>query len=247
MYPEVISLSPLTLRSYGLLIAIGVFLSLFWMTRAARKFGFPPEEKVFDLVFVVVISGFLGARLFYVVQEWSWYRTHPLEVFQIWKGGLVYYGGMVASFIGFYCYVRLVRLPFLASSDFVIPYIALSHAFGRVGCFLNGCCYGKVCDFPWAVKFPSLPEPVHPTQLYEAVFNLALFGFLAWLYARRRFAGEVTFFYLIVYGVGRFLLEFFRGDQTPWFYSLTLHQVLSLGFILMGILFYFYEIRGLRR
>lgn len=238
MFPEIISFGPLTLHSYGLLIAIGVLSSLFWMTQVARKLGFPPGEKVFDLVFVVVLAGFIGARLFYVAQEWPWYRAHPLEIFQIWKGGLVYYGGMVASFIGFFLYVRLVRLPFLASSDFIIPFIALTHAFGRVGCFLNGCCYGKVCDLPWAVKFPLLPQPVHPTQAYEAVLNLALFGFLVWRYPRRRFPGEVTSLYLIVYPAGRFLLEFLRGDQAPWLGSFTLHQMLSFGFFLIGITLY---------
>ncbi len=238
MYPEIASFGPWTLHSYGLLIAIGVFVSLWGMSRQAKKFGFPPGERVFDLVFVVAAAGFIGARVFYVVQEGSWYQAHPLEIFQIWKGGLVYYGGMVASFLGFFLYVRLTRLPFWVSSDFVIPFIALTHAFGRVGCFLNGCCYGKVCDLPWAVKFPSLPDPVHPTQLYEAVFNLALFGFLVWLYPRRRFAGEVTLLYVILYPAGRFLLEFLRGDQAPWFDSLTLHQLLSLGFISVGILFY---------
>lgn len=238
MAPEIFSLGPLTLHSYGLLIALGVLVSLYGMARRAKKFGFPPEERVFDLVFIVVLSGFLGARLFYVIQEWPWYRTHPFEIFQIWKGGLVYYGGMAASFIGFYLYVRFTRLPFGACADFVIPYIALTHAFGRVGCFLNGCCYGKVCHLPWAVRFPSLPEPVHPVQLYEAVFNFALFGLLSWFYPRRRFPGEVTLLYLVLYPVGRFLLEFLRGDQAFFLDSLTVHQLLSLGFIGIGIFLY---------
>lgn len=223
MYPEIASFGPWVLHSYGLLIAIGVLLSLWWMTRQAKRFNFPPEERVFDLVFIVVTAGFLGSRIFYVAQEWPWYRDHPLEILQIWKGGLVYYGGMVGSFLGFFFYVKRIRLPFLAGADFVIPYIALTHTFGRVGCFLNGCCYGK---------------GNHPVQLYEAAFNLALFGFLAWFYPRRRFPGEVTFLYLILYPAGRFLLEFLRGDQTPWFDSLTLHQLISLGFFLIGIVLY---------
>lgn len=238
MFPEIASFGPFTLHSYGLLIAVGVFFCLFLMKRSARRYGFPPTEKVFDLVFVVVFSGFVGARFFYIVQEWSWYRSHPLEMIQIWKGGLVYYGGMAASLTGFFLYVKSARLPFLKTSDFTMPYIPFVHAFGRVGCFLNGCCYGKVCHLPWAVQFPLLPEPVHPTQLYEALFNLGLFGFLVWFYPRRRFPGENTSLYLILYPAGRFLLEFLRGDQPPWLFSLSLQQVLSFFFIWVGFLVY---------
>ena len=234
MFPEIVSVGPFTLHSYGFLIATGVFLSLFLMTRAAKKYDFQPADKVFDIVFVVVFSGFVGARIFYVIQEWAWYQHHPLEIIQIWKGGLVYYGGMVASFMGFFFYVRVSRLPFLASADFVIPYIALTQAFGRVGCFLNGCCYGTTCQLPWAVQFPSLPAPVHPVQLYEAFFTLGLARFLIWLQSRRRFPGQITFLYLMIYPAGRFLLEFFRGDQIPFVFSLTLHQTLSLVFIAVG-------------
>lgn len=259
MFPEIVSLGPLTIHSYGLAIAMGVFLALVLMGRRARDTGFPPAEKVFDLVFVTLVSGFLGARFFYVLQEWNWYGSHPWDIFKIWEGGLVYYGGVIAAFAGFFLYVRSNRLSFLKTSDFVIPYIALVHAFGRVGCFLKGCCYGKPFSGPWAVKFPFLPAPFHPVQLYEAIFNLALFGFLVACQRRgqvlicdltvdgRRtsnvksrldplvgFPGAVTSLYLILYSAGRFVLEFFRGDQAPLVFSLTLQQVLSLAFFLAG-------------
>lgn len=238
MFPEIVSLGPFTLHSYGLVIAIGVFLCLYVMKRAAKRYGFPPAEKIFDIVFVVVLSGFVGARLFYIAQGWPWYRDHPLEMIQIWKGGLVYYGGMVGSFTGFFLYVKAARLPFLETSDFATPYIPFVHTFGRVGCFLNGCCYGKVCHLPWAVQFPFLPKPVHPTQVYEALFNLGLFGFLVWFYPRRRFTGQNISLYLMLYPAGRFLLEFLRGDQPSWIFSLSLQQVLSLFFIFFGAAVY---------
>lgn len=238
MFPELFSLGPFTLHTYGLFVALGVFAALFLMTHQAKRDGFPEPAKVFDLVFVIVFFGFIGGRLFYVVQEGEWYRDHPMEIFQIWKGGLVYYGGMIASFVGFLIYLKAVRLPLLATTDFVMPSIALAHAFGRIGCFLNGCCYGKPCPFPWGVEFPFLSEPVHPTQLYEAGFNAFLFLFLIWFYPRRRFAGEVTSIYLLFYPLGRFVLEFFRGDQPAWLLSLTLHQVFSLAFFFGGLLLY---------
>lgn len=224
MYPEICRIGPLTLHSYGVLIALGVFISLLLMNRAARQSKILSSDKVFDLVFVTVFSGFIGARLFYVIQEWAWYRQHPLEIFQIWKGGLVYYGGMITSFTGFFLFVRAQKLPFFRLSDFILPYIALTHAFGRVGCFLNGCCFGK---------------DNHPVQLYEMVLNLALFGFLSHLFPRRRFDGEVTSLYLIFYPAGRFFLEYLRGDQPDLIFSFTLHQILSLLFVIAGIFIYY--------
>lgn len=238
MIPELVSVGPFTLHSYGLAIAIGVFVSVGLMRRQARRTGFPPQEKIFDLVLVVVLAGLVGARLFYVVQEWEWYASHPLEVVQIWKGGLVYYGGMVVGFLAFFIYIRLQRLPFLALTDFIIPYAALTHAFGRVGCFLNGCCYGRASNLPWAVKFSFLAEAVHPTQIYEALFNLILFVVLLRSYERCRFQGEVTSLYLILYPMGRFFIEFFRGGQALWLSGLTFHQVLSFLFVLTGISLY---------
>jgi len=238
MWPEICSIGPLTIHSYGLLIALGVFLSIYLMVKAARRYGFPPADKVFDLVFVVVFAGFVGARLFYILQEWPWYQKHPLEIFQIWKGGLVYYGGMMGSFFGFFLYVAWIRLPLLAASDFVIAYIPLAHAFGRIGCYLNGCCYGRPTALFWGVQFPFLAGPVHPTQLYEAAFNLALSLFLINYYPRRRFVGEMTALYLMIYSVGRILVELFRGDQPPWLSPFTLHQMLSALFILVGMMLY---------
>ena len=231
MWPEIASLGPFTIHSYGLLVALGVFAALFGMGRSARRTGFPPPSRVADLVFVAVFSGFLGARVFYVIQEWPFYRENPLAVFKIWEGGVIFSGGMIGAIAGLFLYSRTARTPFLASLDFTITYVPLVHAFGRVGCFLNGCCYGKPCDLPWAVQFPLLDRPVHPTQLYEAAFNLGLFGFLYWFYSRRRFTGQVTALYFLVYPAGRFFLEFLRADQ-PVISGLTLQQPLSLIFIL---------------
>lgn len=242
MRPEIFSIGPFTLHSFGFVVVLGVLAALFLMTQAARRYGFPPEDKVFDLVFVVIFSGFFGARFFYIVQEWSWYQNHFFEIFQIWKGGLVYYGGMITSFTALFIYLLSTRLPLLATTDFLIVYVPLVHAFGRLGCFFNGCCYGKTCRLPWAVQFPDLPGPVHPVQIYELFYNLILFGFLVRFYPGRRFSGQIISLYLILYAAGRFFLEYFRGGQNPWLFSLTLHQILSLVFIFLGSALY-----GIRR
>lgn len=238
MHPEILSIGGITLHSYGLVIASGVFLAIFLMTQAAKKYGFPPHEKIFDMVFVVVLFGFLGSRLLYISQEWAWYREHPLEIFEIWKGGLTYYGGMIVAYLAFFFYVRLNRISFFKGTDFMMPYLSFVHGLGRIGCFLQGCCYGKESTLPWAVRFPQLPAPVHPTQLYEFLFNFGLAGFLIWYYPKRRFVGEITALYLIFYSTGRFLLEFLRGDQQPWLIFYTLPQVMSLGFLFIGMILY---------
>lgn len=233
MLPELLTLGPFKLHSFGFSIALGVFLSLLLMVRYARKWNFLTEEKVFNLVLVAVLSGFAGGRLAYIVQEWRWYLSHPLEVFAIWEGGLIYQGGLVAGFLAYWIYSRVLRISPLEALDFVLPFLALTHAFGRVGCFLNGCCYGKPCDWPWAVKFPFMAAPVHPVQLYEALFNAALFIFLLRVYERRKFNGQVTALYFIGYPAGRFVLEFFRGDQVLILGIFSFQQILSL-FLMAG-------------
>jgi phosphatidylglycerol:prolipoprotein diacylglycerol transferase len=238
MFPEIASWGPLTIHSYGLLIALGVLLALVLMSRTAARWGFPPPEKVLDLVFVTIFSGFVGARLFYVIQQWSFYRDHGLDIFKIWEGGLIFSGGMLGSFLGLFFFSRKSRLSFLNSCDFAVTFIPLVHAFGRVGCLLNGCCYGEPCELPWAVPYPFLTERVHPVQIYEAILNLALFGFLLRLYPLRRFAGETTSLYFMIYPAARFLLEFWRGDQQMLFFSLTGQQIMFVLFFIAGMVLY---------
>ena len=223
MHPELFRIGLFTIHTYGVLIALGLFVSTWGMQALAKKTGFPAPDKVFDLLFVVVVSGFIGARIFYVFGQWGYYGVHPWEIFALWEGGLVYYGGVAGSVLGHFLYVRSAGLPYPAAADFVIPFIALTHAFGMVGCFFAGCCYGKSGI---------------PVQLYEALFNFVLFGLLLWRYPHRRFPGEIFSLYLLFYPAGRFFFEFLRGDQIAWIFSLTLQQVLSFCFLLSGIAVY---------
>ncbi len=183
MRPILFSFGSLHLYSYGLSIALGVLLAIHLMKQRALKTGFPTGDGVFDMAFTVLVWGFAGARLFYVLQNLSYYGREPLKIFAVWEGGLIFYGGAISAFAGLLRMSRKKQWPFWKLLDFLIPYGVLTHAFGRIGCFLNGCCYGKACDLPWAVRFPELPYPVHPTQLYEALYDLVLFAFLI---ARRK-------------------------------------------------------------
>lgn len=227
MKPVLFSFGVLHLYSYGLCIATGVLLSLFLMKHRALQEGFPKPEEVFDMAFAILVWGFLGARFFYVIQNFSYYAAEPLKIFAVWEGGLIFYGGVITAFGGFHLLIRKKRLPFWRALDFIVPYGALTHAFGRIGCFLNGCCYGKTCDLPWAVRFPGLSHAVHPTQIYEALYDLALFAFLLVRRKRARFDGEIALLYFLLYGMGRYLIEFLREPGWMWL-GFTSNQWLSV-------------------
>lgn len=245
MKPVLFSLGPLTFHAFGMMIALGVLASLVLMKKRARQTGFPGSEEVFDFVFVILLSGFLGARLYYVLQHFSSYAASPLKVFALWEGGLVFYGGLIGALLGFYLYLRRKKIPFLKGMDFILPFVALTQAFGRIGCFLNGCCYGKICDLPWAVKFPEHAHAVHPTQLYEVAVTLAIFSFLYFRYVKRRFIGEISILYFVFYGTARFAIEFFRGGN-PLLLFWTWNQWWSALLIVICGISYFWAARRAR-
>jgi len=141
--------------------------------------------------------------------------------------------------LGFSFFIWVRRLPFMTMLDLFVPATALAQGFGRIGCFLNGCCFGKVSQVPWAVSFPYLNDPVHPTQLYEAFFCFLLAGFLLFLWNRRLRTGTVAASYFLLYPVGRFVIEFFRGDNQVILLNLTLNQWISLGFALSALVLLF--------
>lgn len=247
MRPILFHLGPFPVFAFGFLVATGVSLSLILMARKARRTGFPPGDMSFDMVLVTVASGFLGARIYYVLQNLSGYLQNPLQLIAVWEGGLIFYGGQVGALLGILIYFKLKKIAPLKGLDFVLPYVALSHAFGRLGCFMNGCCYGKACDLPWAIQFPDLPYPVHPTQLYEAALNTVLFLFLIWRDEKKRFDGEVTLLYFASYAVIRFGIEFARADN-PFWGLLTINQWISLAvFLAAGICYAFLNSRIHRR
>lgn len=237
MNPILFSFGPLHLYAYGFCIAVGVLLSVFFMERQAKKDGFPEVGQVLELVFSVLIWGFAGSRLFYVLQDLSYYESEPLKIFAVWEGGLIFYGGAIFSVFGFWLTTQRKSMPFWKSLDFIIPYGVLTHAFGRIGCFMNGCCYGRVCDLPWCIQFPRLAHKVHPTQLYEAAFDLILALFLLATRKKARFEGQIALLYFLLYGLGRYLIDFLREPSRLWF-GMTLSQWISVAMITIAFLLF---------
>lgn len=218
MHPVLFKIGPVVVHTYGMMMALAFLAAMYISKREARIFGEDPD-KIADLIFYILLWGILGARLFYVAVNFSWFVSHPLDVFKVWEGGLVFYGGFIGGLgAAFYC-VRKRKIPFWKSIDILTPALPFGHFLGRIGCFNAGCCYGKACDLPWAVTFTDpqslapLHIPLHPTQLYESLANLALFGLIMAVRKKKRFEGQLFWGYVVVYGVMRFLIEFARGDE----------------------------------
>jgi phosphatidylglycerol:prolipoprotein diacylglycerol transferase len=168
-----------------------------------------------------MIGSIVGARFVYVTTYWKEeFAGGPFrEVFMVQHGGLVYYGGLIGASLAGMAYLWWKKLPVWKIADIVAPSIALGSAIGRVGCLLNGCCYGRECDEPWGIRFPADHEThgarVHPTEIYDGALNLLLYFGLAWMFRRRKFDGEIFALYFIGYAICRFIVEFFRGDYPP--------------------------------
>jgi phosphatidylglycerol:prolipoprotein diacylglycerol transferase len=232
MHPVLFSIGSLKIYSYGVFTALAMLVAFVATMRSARRAGVDPLHAA-DLLFFMFVSGVVGARLFFVLQHLEEYRGEPWRAFFLREGGLVWYGGFIVSASTALVYAYWRRWPLLKLCDFFAPVLALAHGVGRLGCFFNGCCFGKAAS--WGIAFPDDPTPRIPVQLYEAASLVALSLYLFRLAGEKRNEGSVFAAYLFFYGVLRFCLEFLRGDQTLYA-GLTLPQWTSLGLVAAGAL-----------
>ncbi len=240
MHPIFIRLGDFAIHTYGVLVAVGFALGLWLAARRARVAGID-HEQVQLLGVWLIVAGMLGAKLFYIVFFWHDFVTGwRVAGIPSLREGFVFYGGFIGAIGATILFARTKQLPLWRLADVLAPLVALGHVFGRLGCFFNGCCYGHPCRLPWAVRFPDphvlAGTPLHPTQLYEAAGNLALFAGLLAFDRRRRFDGQVWWTYVVAYGVLRFGIEFFRGDYEARYAGvLTLSQFIALALIVAGV------------
>lgn len=237
MYPTICTIGPFTIYSYGLMLAVAVFFASFLASREAPRAGIKPE-LIFDLTFWVILFGLLGARIFYILLDLSFFMANPLEMIMIQKGGLAWQGGLILGTIAGIGFVRKKGLPLLKMLDFSLPYVALGQAIGRLGCFLNGCCYGK--EVSWGVFFPIHQARLHPTQLYEFLGLVVIFFILKGAQRKSPWPGKIFLLYLVLASILRFAIEFIRADQLWMAAGLSLNQWISLGLIAASIPAYFY-------
>ncbi|RPI37853.1 MAG: prolipoprotein diacylglyceryl transferase [Nitrospiraceae bacterium] len=223
MFPVLIKIGPLTIHTYGLLIAIGFLVALALALRETKKTDLP-NERIIDVGFYALIAGIIGARLFFIATEWQHFSENPLDMVKIWEGGLVFYGGVLFAVPTIIWYAKKNMLPLWQTADIWAPSIAIGHAIGRLGCFCAGCCYGRPADgLPWAVTFTK-PEslaiigtPLHPTQLYESAAELLNFLILITLRRHQSFRGQLFWVYILNYSIIRSVVELFRGDEVRGF------------------------------
>ena len=218
MYPILIEFGFFKIFTYGLLVATGFLVAILLASSRAEKEGLD-SQKVLDLCFYVMVSALLGARLLYVVVEHRYFLASPLEIFKFWKGGLVFYGGLILGVLISLWYLKRNQMPVWKTADLLAPSIALGQSLGRWGCFFAGCCYGKKTDVAWGITFADprslapLEIPLHPTQVYLSLNAVFIFIFLMWLSKRKVFDGQILWSYGILYSIGRFAIEYFRGDD----------------------------------
>jgi phosphatidylglycerol:prolipoprotein diacylglycerol transferase len=254
MYPILFQLGGFSIYSYGFFVALGFVAGVSLAGLKARKKGVSFEEVV-DLFFYSVLSAILGSRILFVLINLDAYREHPLEVFKIWQGGLVFYGGLILAIGVSLVYMKWHRLPIWKLADLFSPSIALGLFFGRIGCFLAGCCFGKQTSLFWGVTFTDsnslarLNVPLHPTQIYEAVSSLGLYFFLAWMERKKTFDGQIFWLFLFLYSAIRFFVEIWRDDPRGFLLGGLVSTSQGIGILLamISIFMLFYLKRTQRR
>ena len=234
MYPILAKIGDLTLHTYGVLLALGFLLAILLALKEARRTGIDPN-LIMDLSFYLLIAALLGSRLFYVLGNMEEFRADPIDAVKFWRGGLVFYGGLIFSVLTAVWYVYKHQLNFRQLADLLAPSIALGQTLGRLGCFSAGCCYGLPTKVPWACTFkdPNSLAPLgvalHPTQLYESATMFGIFILLIAMRKSKRFQGQLFWYYLLFYSVGRFILEFYRGDPRGWAITGVLSTAQAIG------------------
>lgn len=255
MFPILLKLGPLTLHTYGLLMAVGVGLGMWFLYAQARKQGLD-APRLLDAAFYTIIASLVGAKLILFISNFSYYKAYPKELFSLARSGGVFQGGLTFGVVFALWYFHKKKVPTWPAADIISPALALGHGFGRIGCFAAGCCYGSVCEIPWGAVFKNayahdltgipLNVALHPVQLYEAVLNFLNFVVLFLVLKKKSFHGQVFSLYIINYSMIRFITEYFRGDHpdkafliqgsTP-FLSFSYPQVFCVLGIAVGVLF----------
>jgi phosphatidylglycerol:prolipoprotein diacylglycerol transferase len=238
VYPELFSVGPVTIYSYGVLLAASYLLGLWLAMRRAKQWGLD-ANRILDLGIYIIIAALVGAKLLLLVVDFDQFSRSPADLLSLARSGGVFYGGLILAVLVGFWYVAKHRLPFWTTCDVFAPGIALGHVTGRLGCLAAGCCYGRPTEVPWAITFTNplaaanvgtpLGIPLHPTQVYEAGAELVILVLLlATERHGRRFAGRTFWAYMFLYAISRFIVEIYRGDPRGELFGFSTSQFISL-------------------
>jgi phosphatidylglycerol---prolipoprotein diacylglyceryl transferase len=252
--PIIFSIGSFIIRWYGLMIDIAVITVVVWALRGVQKSAKLTYDTVLNAALVGVPAGLIFSRILHVIDQWSYFSTRPLG--QLFSGeGLTIYGAVLGAVLGLWLYARYSKFQFGILADIIAPATILAQAIGRVGCFINGCCYGLVTDLPWSLVYTNknsygyattsnLPENigVHPSVVYEFIWDMIVFGILLKVGKRFKPNGALFALYLALYAVGRLFVDFTR-DGTPFMFGLHQAQIMSIVVLLITVPFLVFKTR----
>jgi phosphatidylglycerol:prolipoprotein diacylglycerol transferase len=242
MHPVLVEIGPISIRYYGLMYVLGIIAAIFLIRSEVHRKGLPlSDDDQTNLLLVTVCAGIIGARIYYVVFNWPFYRQVLWDIPAVWRGGLAIHGGVIGGTCAVFWFARRKQIPFLRLTDVLAPPLMLGQALGRFGNFMNGDAHGVPTTLPWGVVFaPQTPAgsqfpniPLHTTMLYEMALNLSIFLYLWGTRKRPAKDGYTTMCYLLLYSLGRFGVEFLRADSL-WFGPFRAAQLVSLALIVFS-------------
>jgi phosphatidylglycerol:prolipoprotein diacylglycerol transferase len=232
MLPEICHIGSFTIYSYGLMLVLAFFVCAYLSNLQARKEQMDPEQ-IFNLFFYVFIFGIIGSRVFYVLLNAGFYLHNPLEIIMLQHGGMAWFGGLIFGTVSALQFIKKHKMDLLRSLDLMAPFIALGQAIGRIGCLLNGCCFGRESAF--GLYFKVFDKVLIPTQLYSSLLLILIFIILRIKQDKKHLPGEILCSYLFLYSLKRFFIEFLRNDSPRVFYGLTFFQILCLAMFLISL------------
>ncbi|MBC8137512.1 MAG: prolipoprotein diacylglyceryl transferase [Fibrella sp.] len=246
MHPILFKVGNFPVHAWGVLLMIGFLLGTWRAAHHAMRYKIAPED-LWDAALFGLFGGVIGGRLAYVAQNLPEFAAHPGQIFAMWNGGMTSFGGLIGGVGVGLLVMHLRKRNLLDSADLAAPSLAIGYFWGRIGCYLNGCCFGGACPDPLGVQFPLLSGTVHATQLYSAFAAAVIYGVLVLVEKRRQFRGQLILLFALLYSLYRFIVEFFREGATAdlsGIASLTTAQVACLAIALLAGAYYVYRMRA---
>lgn len=241
MRPVLFNVFGINIYGYGLMIAIGILTAVILLDKRAKVKGYD-DDKVFNMAMIAIVAGVIGGKALYIITDIKYIIEDP-TILKDLGSGFVVYGSIIGGVMAVYMYCKKNNWSVLKIFDLVIPSLPLAQGFGRIGCFFAGCCYGAPTNLPIGIEFKNSPFApmgvhLHPTQIYSYIFDFLLAAFLLWYDRKERKDGRLFSLYIIIYSIGRFLVEFVRNDPRGNVGFLSTSQFIGILTLILGLIIY---------